>query len=313
MVMRHESRKGITTATEKLSTLGAIELFLEDCRARLSPSTVAFYRDCLSVFARRLSKEERADVSKIQSSTVRRFLSAKRSEGISPHRVAGYYNTLKIFFSFLRREGLISSNPMDTIQRVKLPPPRIHSLQEDDIRRLVEATKNPRDRAIVLLVLDTGLRLGELLRLRWQDIDWKWRILKVTGKGGKERIVPFGLGASRALRSYMNSIGSRDGYVLVTRSGTPLSREGLKSILRRAVSRAGLDGRAVHKGLHTLRHTMARLYLMRGGDIQSLARILGHSSLEMTRRYSMLFDMDVWRKHRQYSPIDGLLDDWRCR
>lgn len=153
-----------------------------------------------------------------------------------------------------------------------------------------------RDTAIVLCLLDTGLRASELCGLRWAD--WMPDGLRVSGKGGRERIVPIGETAARAARGLAPAGGL--GYVFISRGrGRPLTRAGLKLLVGRLAHRAGVASAHPHR----FRHTFALTFLRAGGDIYSLQRILGHSSLVMVQRYLALAQGDITAAHRRASPV----------
>jgi site-specific recombinase XerD len=162
-----------------------------------------------------------------------------------------------------------------------------------------------RDVAIILFMIDTGVRVGEIAGLKVTDIDFEAGRCRVFGKGAKERLVPIGRRTRRALR---RSLAVRTGIapnapLFVGRDGDALSTAGLQNLVRRLVARSSLDVRC---SPHVLRHTFARTFLANGGDVFSLQRILGHSpaSLEVTRRYVYLLDDDLRETHRRASPVD---------
>lgn len=163
-----------------------------------------------------------------------------------------------------------------------------------------------RDRAIVLLLLDTGLRVSELAGLRGCDLRPDGSV-KVTGKGVLERIVPVGIAARQALLRYLRAgqrLEPEEPILRAERGGQPLDAKGIQSIFKRLKTRAGIPGRC---SPHLLRHTFARAYLVNGGDAFSLQRMLGHATLDMVKRYVALADADLVARHRDASPADRLL------
>ena len=171
------------------------------------------------------------------------------------------------------------------------------------MRRLL-AIAVVRDRAILLLLLDTGLRVSEAGGLRLGDLRADGT-LKVRGKGSKERIVPVGATARTAIVRYL---GQRGPGRPTTRSSSAgagaLDGRGIQQAIRRLKTRIGVTGRL---SPHSLRHTFARSYLVNGGDVFSLQRILGHTTLDMVKRYVALADVDLVERHRGASPADRLM------
>lgn len=175
----------------------------------------------------------------------------------------------------------------------------------DDTLRRVLGLASVRDRAIVLLLLDTGLRVSEAAGIRLGDLrpDGSG---KVMGKGAKERIVPIGSTARGAIVRYIaqRGPGSTDAPLFLGRRGA-LDWRGMQQVFKRLKTRAGVTGRC---SPHSLRHTFARSYLVNGGDIFSLQRILGHTTLDMVKRYVSLAAFEIVRGlHAGASPADRLL------
>ena len=241
--------------------------------------------------------------------------------GLAPQTIHGFVRSLRTFASWLQREGYTEDNIFQAIKPPKLPQTLIQPLTEDEIRRLLLAV--PRDThegvrsyAIVLLFLDTGIRLSELVNLKISDIDFVVGQFRVLGKGAKERLVPMGLTARRAVIRYKEHVRPQpvrplEDRLFLTVAGDPISRDSVTRIIERLARRAGIP--RLHP--HLMRHTFAVRYLVNGGDVFTLQKILGHSTLEMTRRYVTLASGDVKDKHRQYSPIDnlGLVESRRGR
>lgn len=164
-----------------------------------------------------------------------------------------------------------------------------------------------RDRAILLVLLDTGLRLGELVRLSVGDVDLIEGRCRVMGKGAKERVVPIGGRTRRAVRAWVvtrRRVGNSD-PLFVSRRGGRLTPRAVQQLIHRLAIAADISTRC---SPHVLRHSFARAFLANGGDVFSLQRILGHSpsSLQVTRRYVQLLDDDLRAVHRRVSPVDRL-------
>jgi integrase/recombinase XerD len=166
-----------------------------------------------------------------------------------------------------------------------------------------------RDSVIILILLDTGLRVSELINLKIDNVWLDEGLIKVLGKGNKERLVPIGKQIRKLLWRYINQYRPETARpnldnLFLTRDGRPLTKNRVDSIMKRYGKIAELTG--IRCSPHTLRHTFAINYLRNGGDVFSLQKILGHSSLEMTRRYCELANADIKKAHAIASPVDNL-------
>ena len=242
-------------------------------------------------------------------------LYTREKKRLSPFSVQGYARTIKAFWSWLAAEGYISNNPMEKMKIPRVPQKVIATFTPEQIKKMVvcldlNKTSEFRNYTIILLFLDTGIRISELTNIKLENVDFKQSCLLVRGKGNKERIVPFGTQVRRILWRYISSYrvepqSSEDAFLLLTNSGKPLRRNAVRLMLMRLGIKAGISG--VRCSAHTFRHTFAKQYLMQGGDIFSLQRILGHSSLEMVKVYVNLASSDVAQQHRKFSPVDNVV------
>jgi len=234
-----------------------------------------------------------------------------QEKSLSPDSVASYTRAIKSFFSFLEREELIPVNPMVKVKVPKTPRRNMPTFSEGELARIFtqpdkKTSEGYRDYTIMLTLLDTGVRVSELCGLNVDDVDLTNGYLRVMGKGQRERYVPIGSKLTKALLKYKLShrpeANSSDNFFL-TRDGRPINKARVQKIIRRYGERAGIKTRP---SPHTFRSTKAVLYLRNGGDPFSLQKMLGHSSLVMTRRYSNLADSDVRRQHLAYGVADRL-------
>ena len=217
--------------------------------------------------------------------------------------VAGYVRTLKVFGNWLAAEELAQAPALRSLRKPRVPVKLVEPVADDAMRRLLAAACI-RDRAVLLLLLDTGLRVSEAAALRLGDLRADGT-LKVQGKGAKERIVPVGSTARQAIVRYLGGrgAGSADDALFLGRRGR-LDARGIQQVVRRLKTRIGVAGRL---SPHSLRHTFARSYLVNGGDVFSLQRILGHTTLDMVKRYVALADVDLVTRHAVASPADRLV------
>lgn len=314
---------------ESLSAL--VKFYISCCRTEgKSPATVRWYRQKLDYFVRFLMERGLArKVSEIGKREIRAFIQhlqtevradennprkPTREKGLSPHTVQGYARALRAFFSWAVREGFLDESPMKGIKMPKIPKLMMPCFMKDEARRLLDpASYNGqfavRNRTIVMLLLDTGIRLSELTRLRMRDLHLEEGWFKVNGKGSRERNVPMGHSCRTAMWRYVTKDRPEPAApgidnVFLNRSGRPLSGDWIYKIISDVCRKAGIQGKRL--GPHTCRHTFAKSFLMNGGDLLTLQRILGHSSLEVVRMYVDLNVKDLIEQQRQFSPVDRL-------
>ncbi|MEA3345172.1 MAG: tyrosine-type recombinase/integrase [Chloroflexota bacterium] len=291
-----------------------VEEFMLDCRARgLSQSTLDWYEKLLGHFAAFIG----SDADDITPSDCRAFMAHLHtvkayeghptrdpdSKGLSNSYIHAHWRALRRLFRWSVEEELLKTNPMASIKAPKLEYKLPRVLEDHEVRALLDACSTSlsvRNRAIILLFLDTGIRVGELVGARIEDIKNSQGLLKVRGKGRKERLVPLSETVLKALRGYISHRSS--GPIFLARRGTPLTAQGVRMMLRRRCEWAGLE----RIGPHALRHTFARNWVRRGGDLESLRRILGHASLETVRIYLRMVGNDLKAIHRRVSPVGGV-------
>ena len=239
--------------------------------------------------------------------------SKAQQRGLSGHTINTYMRSIRAFWSWLVEEEVIASNPFSRLKIPKPPKKITAAFSPYQIELLLgvmsSSAEGYRDMVIILALLDTGLRVNELMNLKIDNVWLEEGLIKVLGKGNKERLVPIGKQVRKLLWRYITQYRSEPARpnldnVFLTWDGRPLTRNRVNSIIKRYGKMAGLTG--IRCSPHTLRHTFAINYLRNGGDVFSLQRILGHSSLEMTRRYCELADVDIKKAHRLASPVDNL-------
>ena len=290
------------TAPARIELGRAVELFCEAKTAEgLSPRTIRWYGDILNRAIARFGA--RTELEEIDASAWRTWLVELRAT-LAPVSVAGYVRCLHVLGNWLAAEELTEALVIRRLAKPRVPKKIIEPLSDDELRHLL-ANAGTRDQAILLLLLDTGLRVSEAAGIRFRDLRQDGSI-KVMGKGAKERLVPVGLSSRRAIGRYLaaRGRGEPDEPVFLAELGTGLTYHGIQQILKRLKVRAGLERRC---SPHTFRHTFARNYLVNGGDVFSLQQILGHTTLDMVRRYVSLADTDVAGRHDLASPADHLL------
>ncbi|MDH7487558.1 MAG: tyrosine-type recombinase/integrase [Anaerolineae bacterium] len=274
-----------------------------------SPRTTSWYEQKLKTF---VAFCDDPPVGELTLEDARQFVVGLWDKDITAQTIHGYVRTLKAFASWLEREGYTSDNRFKKLKPPKVPKKLVQVLNEEEIKTILNSFNQDtqlgaRAYAICVLFLDTGIRSGELCGITLDDVDFKRGVIKVNGKGAKERIVPFGNMAKKALMRYTRvfrpepAMGAIDNLFLST-DGYPLTVNAIAKIMRRVAQRTGVE--RLHT--HLWRHTSAVRYLMAGGDVFSLQTILGHETLEMTRHYVQLASRHIEIQHKRFSPADNL-------
>lgn len=265
-----------------------------------SAHTRRAYRKDLEEFSKYV-KTEPVNVDMID---VRGFIAEQIGKGLSKITVGRRLSSVRSFFKFLYREGYIKSNPSKLVSNPKVPKLLPRFLSVDDVFSLIEKPEGmgfipARDKAILELLYSSGLRVSELSGLNMDDINIKESLIKIRGKGKKERIVPVGSKAVDAIKSYTIErilLKSKDRALFLNRMGTRLTDRGARRIVVKYAKALSLHGRV---GPHTLRHSFASHLLQGGADLRVIQELLGHSSLSTTQKYTHLditHLMDIYDK-----------------
>jgi integrase/recombinase XerD len=271
-----------------------LESFLAVSRARLAPRTVESYRRDLEDFARR----REAPIGTATTEEIESYLADLRAAGRSGSTLARRLAALRSFFRHQTLIGAREDNPAAAIAAPRRTRPLPRTLSPGEVERLIEAAAGTtprafRDGALVELLYGAGLRVSEAVGLERAAVDLDERLVRCTGKGGKERVVPIGRRAAEALRRYLARgrpfLDRRHRPELFLNSrGGGLTRAGAFLILRTLAQRAGLEPSRVHP--HLLRHSFATHLLDGGADLRSVQEMLGHADLATTELYTHVTD-----------------------
>lgn len=278
-----------------------------------SPRTVGNYRESLDLFVRWLiDHDQKIPPDEVTVTQLREWLVELR-ETRSASTARTRWNGLRSFFAWCLEEGELESNPMAAVTAPALPEKLVQMLSVDQLKDVIAACQGPllidrRDEALILLYADTGGRLSEIALAEVANLDLRERTLLITGKGRRERVLPFGARTARALDRYMRVRG-RQTYAggpwlwLSGKDGRGLSPDAVKQMLRRRGKQAGVEG--LHA--HMFRHGFADAWLRAGGAEGDLMELAGWRSRQMLTRYAAATRAERAREaYRGRSPMDNL-------
>ncbi|MFZ5888760.1 MAG: tyrosine-type recombinase/integrase [Chloroflexota bacterium] len=273
---------------------------LERSAARYSPNTLRDYRVTFTKLANFLGDVE---FRKITRSRIVEFFD---QQPVSAKTLRNYHADLSALWQWAMQKGLCEENIIRSIRPPIVEKKEVIPLDRVEILALLnQATKTNnqvialRNKAILYVLLDTGLRASELCRLKIQDINHVTLHITVFGKGKKERRIPISQTTFAAIQDYLKQRGGKSEWVFVTMGNRPINRNRLGDILEGIGNQAGI-GRVYP---HRFRHTFAIQFLRNGGNIYSLQRILGHATLDMVKRYLAISQIDLDRDHAAASPV----------
>ena len=284
------------------------QLFLLDRKVqRLSPHTIRFYSTHLNPFTEWCRTEHQLEkLEDIASAHIRAYLLLLYERDLSSYSVHAVARSLRAFFNFCVQEGLIAVTPMAKIKMPKLDRTILPAFEDADIRKLLQACVETRERAIVLVLLDTGCRVSELINLNGGDVNVAQGVVTIRkGKGGKDRIVYLGNKSRKMLmRFYLErgQPGEKDPIWTNSRHGTRMTDSGLRQLLSRLGRRSGVK----HCHPHTFRRTFALWSLRNGMSLYHLQRLMGHTDIAVLRQYLALVESDLQRSHDRYGAVDNM-------
>jgi site-specific recombinase XerD len=291
-----------------------------------SPKTISWYSANLKSFRNYLKNRHVSDsLNNIDTKLLQEYVlyllkktrfenhpyTPAKTELLSTATVHGHVRTLRAFFNWLVVEGLTQNNPSKGLKPPKVVRKLISTLSDEEIRATLNSfgasPSDARNQALFMILVDTGLRIGELVNLKMEDVHMDEGYLKVLGKGNKERIVPIGNNAQKVLQRYLfrfrpKPINPVVQNVFLSQSSNPLTENSTKLMFARLAKRSEVY--RLHA--HLCRHTFATRFLINGGDIFTLQQILGHSTLEMVRHYVNLASSHIAIQHQKFSPLDRL-------
>jgi len=257
---------------------------------RLSPRTIAAYRDDLARLAAFAATQGIDDATALRDGHLRAFVAAESRRGIGGKSLQRRLSACRSFFRWLQREGQLAHNPAAGVRAPKAPRRLPQVLDADEVGALIDAPgEGPlalRDRAMLELFYSSALRLSELCGLRWRDLDLAQGLVRVTGKGAKTRDVPVGSHAAAALVAWRREAGGADEAPVFTgRGGAPIAPRTVQARLAHWAKQLG-GWKRVHP--HALRHSCASHVLESSGNLRAVQELLGHADIATTQVYTHL-------------------------
>ena len=269
----------------------------------LSKNTIEAYSNDINDFLSWLNKRNIQDFKEISELVVNEYVAYLFNKALKSSTVNRKISSLKSFYLFLIKKKIISSSPLSEIITPKKEHHLPSSMSEDEVERLlrspnIELDLENRDKAMIEMLYATGMRISELINLKITDIDLERSVLKVLGKGSKERLIPFGEKALDSLNSYLEKRKkSLAKEVFISNRGKKMTRTAFWQRIKIYLSREGLKDSI---SPHTLRHAFATHLLNRGADLRSVQLLLGHSDLSTTQIYTHIAKQrlgEVLKKH----------------
>jgi site-specific recombinase XerD len=284
------------------------DLFLLDCRARrLTAGTLDSYARRMRSFQAWFVEQGITKLADLSPAHIRAYMVGLQERGLDDDTVITEYRVFRAWLNFCVREELIAISPMKKVKAPRLPKEILPAFSPEDVQKLLVACKTPRDKAIVMCLLDTGCRVSEFVALNIADLDTQRGAIQVKlGKGRKDRVVFLGAKSLRSLMKYLRTRPDAkpgDAIWLSEKMHERLTLWGLEHVLLRLGKRAGVE----HANPHTFRRSFALWSLRSGMDIFSLQRLMGHADLTVLHRYLALVEGDLEAAHRQHGAVDSML------
>jgi len=275
----------------------------------LSANTLAAYRADLTALARWLEERDSA-LLKATRIELLGFIAARVEGGSRPRSTARQLSSFRRFFRFMLRDGLIATDPTAQIAMPKIGRSLPKSLTEAEVESLLEApvVSDPlghRDRTMLEVLYATGLRVSELVSLKHNQVNLNQGVMRVVGKGNRERLIPLGEEAVKWLQQFMQGprveilLERQTDYLFPTRRGDRMTRQAFWHIIKRYARKAGVDR---DLSPHTLRHAFATHLLNHGADLRVVQMLLGHSDLSTTQIYTHVARERLKELHSTHHP-----------
>lgn len=279
---------------------------------KYSENTIANYQKDLEEYDKYLKEKfpkKNKAYEEVEYREVTEYLINLNKKNLKPSTINRHLSTIRSFYEFLIKKGVISNSPFKLISGPKKEKKLPNYLKYDEFLDLIEACDatdlGERNKMILELLFATGLRVSELVNVKIQDIDFKNREIKTTGKGNKTRIVYFNKKCQEVMSKYVLGArqnildGKHSDYLILNHLGNSITRRGVADILEKLIKKSSLK----HKiSPHTLRHTFATLLLNEGMDIREVQELLGHARLSTTSIYTHISNEELRRVYLNTHP-----------
>lgn len=291
-----------------------VNMFMEYLQIEKNASlyTIQYYRNDLEAFDAFMQRENIKSLNEVSYREVRIFLTELYEKGLGRRSVSRKISSLRSFYRFLEREKFVNGNPFTQLSLPKAGKPVPGFLYTEELEKLFEVNDlstplGQRDQLLLEVLYGTGIRVSECQKLQLKDIDFTIGTIFVTGKGRKERYVPFGSFAEEAFTKYLrdgrNELLAKSNRatenVFLNSRGNPITTRGIRTVLNKIVEKASLHVQ-VHP--HKLRHTFATHMLNEGADLRSVQELLGHESLSSTQIYTHVSKEHLRKAYMQSHP-----------
>lgn len=291
----------------------SVHLFIEylQIEKNYSTYTIDFYTQDIEHFCMFMIEQGILDFSHVEYFAARLYVSELHAKKYARASAARKISCLRSFYKFLMREELVKENPFTLVIQPKSGVQLPKFFYEEEMEKLFEACDDStpagkRDLALLELLYATGIRVSECANIQLQDVDFDFSTILVKGKGRKERYVPFGSFAQKALDEYINHSRTKlmhrndsHKYVFVNSRGGALTPRGIRYILTKIINQASLTGK-IHP--HMLRHSFATHLLNNGADMRTVQELLGHTHLSSTQVYTHVTKEHLRKTYMQHHP-----------
>ncbi len=277
----------------------------------LSENSISSYRNDLFKLIHFFDELKISDLNLVTSKNITDFFAKQRKEGLTSTSVSRYASSVRGFFSYLKQQDYIKNNPTSNLPSTKLSRNLPSVLSFNEIEKILDKpnTKNNlglRDKAILEVLYSSGLRVSEAINLKISDLFLEDEVIRVIGKGSKQRIIPIGSSARKWIKEYLIKVRpllqkrmKSENLVFLNSKGSRLSRMAIWKIVKKYCNEAGID-KEVHP--HTFRHSFATHLLEGGADLRAVQEMLGHSDISTTQIYTHIDREYVKQVHRDFHP-----------
>lgn len=277
----------------------------------LAPNTIQAYGTDLERYSQFLEEQEKTDIRKVRFSDIQNYINLLAELGLAASSLSRNYSSIRAFHRFLFGEKICDHDPTELLQSPRLPRHLPKVLEIADIEAMLEAidvttNKGIRDRALIETLYSTGVRVSELIGLKMGDVFLHQNIIRVFGKGSKERVVPFGNRATHDIKAYITAVrslltryGKSRDYLFLSMRGAQLTRMAVWKIIQEYVILADIRKPV---SPHVFRHSFATHLLEGGANLRAVQEMLGHADISTTQIYTHLDREFLIEQHRTFHP-----------